>query len=134
MEKRHKKQPSLLKSILFGGGIALLFGALLVMAISAILLRSQDPTAHLLPAGLACLGLTALMLGICTVRMWRHDSLFPALIAGAIFAVLIGAGGLAVPASTLPVAVRCAGVLAVFLLLVVGGFLARPRRARRRHR
>mgnify|MGYP004674562963 FL=1 len=133
MEKRHRKQPSLLKSLLLGGGMALLFGAVLVMAVSAVLLRAQDPTAHLLPAGLACLGLTALMLGICTVRMWRHDSLFPALIAGAVFAILIGAGGLAIPGSTLPVAVRCAGIPAVFLIALLGGFLARPRRARRRH-
>ena len=83
---------------------------------------------------IVCLAVTALLLGICTVRMWKHDSLFPALIAGAVFAVLIGAGGLAVPGSTLPVAVRCAGVPAVFLLTLLGGFLARPRRTRRHHR
>ena len=134
MEKRHRKQSSLLKSLLIGGGTALLTGAALVFCMAAILLRSSDPTAHLLPAGLGCLAVTALLLGVCTVRMWKHDSLFPALIAGAIFAVLIGAGGLAVPGSTLPVAVRCAGVPAVFLLTLLGGFLARPRRARRRHR
>lgn len=134
MEKRHRKQPSLLRSLLMGGGIALLGGACLLLAVSAILVRSADPTAYLLPAGLTCLGVTALLLGMCTVRMWKHDSLFPALIAGAVFAILIGAGGLAVPGSTLPVAVRCAGVPAVFLITLLGGFLVRPRRARRRHR
>lgn len=134
MEKRHRKQSSLLQSLLIGGGIALLIGAALVFCVAAILLRSSDPTSHLLPAGLGCLAVTALLLGICTVRMWKHDSLFPAMIAGAVFAVLIGAGGLAVPGSTLPVAVRCAGVPAVFLMTLLGGFLARPRRTRRHHR
>ena len=114
--------------------LTVLIGAALVFGVAAILLRSSDPTSHLLPAGLGCLAVTALLLGICTVRMWKHDSLFPALIAGAVFAVLIGAGGLAVPGSTLPVAVRCAGVPAVFLLTLLGGFLARPRRTRRHHR
>lgn len=134
MERRHRKQPSLIKSLLWGSGIACLAGVAMVFTVSAILLRSSDPTAYLLPAGLSCLGMTALLLGVCTVRLWKRDSLFPALIAGAVFAVLIGAGGLAVPGSTLPVAVRCAGVPAVFLIALLGGFLARPRRARRRHR
>ena len=62
MEKRHRKQSSLLQSLLIGGGIALLIGAALVFCVAAILLRSSDPTSHLLPAGLGCLAVTALLI------------------------------------------------------------------------
>lgn len=134
METRHRKQTSLVRALLIGGGAALALGLLLILLVGAVLLRTEDPTAHLLPAGLACLAATALVMGWVSVRVWGHDSLFPALICGGIFAVLIAAGGLAVPGSTLPVWLRCAGVPCILLLALFGGLFGRRRKPRRRRR
>lgn len=134
METRHRKQTSLVRALLIGGGASLLTGGLLILLVGAILMRTEDPTAHLLPAGLACLAVTALCMGWLSVRVWGHDSLFPALICGGIFAVLVAAGGLAVPGSTLPVWLRCTGVPAILLLALTGGLFGRKRKPRRRRR
>lgn len=134
MEKRHGKQSSLTRSILIGSALALGLGAVLTLLVAALLLRASDPTAYLRLGGLGCLAATAFALGWFTVRAWGRQSLLPALLTGGVFAILVAVGGLAVPGSTLPVAVRCIGVPAVFLLALLGGTLAGRRRRRRRRR
>ena len=134
METKHRKQRTLCGACLIGGGGALLFGVVLVLAAGAILLKTPDPTAYVTPVGLGCLGVISLVMGWLSVGAWGHSSLFPALITGAVFAALTGAGGLAIPGSTLPLWLRCTGVPCVLLLSLVGGLFGRKSRTKRRRR
>ncbi len=114
--------------VLSGG----LSGCVLLLLLSAIALRTNDPASYLLPMGLAALAVSALILGRVSCAMWGNRSLIPTLASGSLYALLITGLGLAVPGSTLNVWIRCIGCPCILLLALAGGALFRKRSHTRR--
>lgn len=135
MERKHHrstKQIGFWGAVFWGMGLGLAAGGLSLLLFAAILSGADDPTAHLSVFGLAGAAISALVTGYAARKLWGHPTPIPSLIGGAILAVLLAAGGLCFPGSTLPAAVRCAGIPVIVLLAVLAS-LAVPDGKRRRH-
>ncbi len=119
-----------------GGGViaGLLTGTILVFCLAALAYRTANPAAALLPMGLTALGISSVVCGRVSCMMWGNRSLIPTLAAGAIFTLLIAAGGLCIPGSTLTFWIRIAGCPSIFVLALAGGAVGRKSNKRRSRR
>ncbi len=133
-KRKRRKATSFPLSILGGilGGFAC--GILLVFLFSLLTFRGDDPTATLTLLGLVALGVGALCCGYLAARLWGHSSLIPALLSGAIFAVLIVGIGLCIPGTALPLPMRLWSLPVMLLLSLLGGLLGGKKTRRKRAR
>ena len=114
--------------------IALLGGVALLMILALIGTVMETPSRVILPFGFLALGVAMLLSGWTSVRLWGHDTPIPALLSGALLAVILVAVGLCFGGSTLPLGVRLCGAPIGVLLALLGGLLGgkKPKKHRRR--
>ncbi len=118
-----------------GGGIlaGLITGVILIFCLAAVAYRMSDPSAALMPLSLVALAVSAMVTGRVSCMLWDNRSLIPPLVSGTIYAILIAAGGLCIPGSTLTLWIRCVGCPAILALAMMGSLIGR-RSVQKRHR
>ena len=118
------------------GGVAaaILAGVALLVILALVGTGVETPSRVILPFGLVAYAVAMLLAGWVSVKLWGHDTPIPALLAGAMLALILVAVGLCFGGSTLPLGVRLSGAPVGILLALIGGLVAgrKPKRRRRR--
>lgn len=142
MAKKHrgarssKNGHSLPGSLLRGFLMTVLIGGVLLLLLSAVAFRTDDPTRYLLPLSTVALVLTAFFAGFTAAGFYRRHGILIGALAGIVFAVAsaILAVVLAEENSQIPAA-RWISYPIIILLATLGGLFGGGRRVRgRSHR
>ena len=138
MQKRRKnqhkqKEPHLLKSLLFGGGVNLVFTAICLLIATKIAISTKDPSKTVLPTALVSLVLCSLSSGYITAKFYRRQGASVGALAGLLYCLVLVLLSFIIPAeSTGMWWVRWVAYPAILLLATAGGMMGKSKTSRHR--